>query len=69
MGRRIDVLSSFDIDIEQKTRELRWCQGKVLSIIEGACEPMVEVGWDPMPDALGYKNTTVNNQRLQVQER
>ena len=64
IGRRIDVTSSFDVDIEQKPRELRWFQGKVLSMIGGTREPIVEVEWDSIPDALGYENTTVSNLRL-----
>jgi hypothetical protein len=64
IGRSIEFLSSIDFDIKQKTSELRWCQGKVLSIVESTSELLVEVERDPIPDALGYKNTTVNNKTL-----
>jgi hypothetical protein len=48
IGRMIDVLSSFDLDIKQKTSKLGCFQGKVLSIIEGTRKPMVEVEWESL---------------------
>ena len=42
------------------------CQCKAHSLIEDTGETIVEVEWDAIPDARGYKNNTVsnNNKRL-----
>ncbi len=64
IGKRIDVLCSFDIDIKKGTTELRWCQGKVLEIVESARDPTVKVKWDAQLDAHGYEEETITNQRL-----
>ena len=41
VGKRIDVLVSVDID--PLTKSLRWCQGEVIGVIEGASKPTVTV--------------------------
>ena len=64
IGKRIDVLCSFDIDIRKGTKELRWCQGEVLEIVEGARDPTVKVKWDSQLDAHGYEEETITNQKL-----
>jgi hypothetical protein len=64
IGKCIDVLCSFDIDIRNGTKELRWCQGEVMEIVEGARDPTVKVKWDAQADAHGYKEETITNQRL-----
>jgi len=63
IGKRIDVLCSFDIDIRKGTKELRWCQGKVLEIVESAHDPTVKVKWDSQLDAHGYEEETFTNQK------
>ena len=62
VGKRIDVLSPFEMD--DGSVELRWCQGEVLSVVEGAKDPSVEVEWDPMEDVSGYEEPQVIAQRL-----
>ena len=62
VGKRIDVLSPFEMD--DGSVELRWCQGEVLSVVEGVKDLTVEVEWDPMPDVSGYEDVQVGNQRL-----
>jgi len=62
VGRRIDVLSAFELDDGSST--LRWCQGEVLSVVEGSKDPAVEVEWDAMPDVAGFEDSQVSNQRL-----
>jgi hypothetical protein len=64
IGKRIDVLCSFDIDIRKGMKGLRWCQGEVLEIVEGARDPTVKVKWDAQSDAHGYEEETITNQRL-----
>ena len=64
IGKQIDVLCSFDINIKKKTKELRWCQGEVLEIVEGARDPTVIVKWDAQLNAHGYEEETITNQRL-----
>jgi hypothetical protein len=63
IGKRIDVLCSFDIDIRKGTKELRWCQGEVMEIVEGARDPTVKVKWDAQANAHGYEEETITNQR------
>ena len=60
--KRIDVLSPFKMDDGRV--ELRWHQGEVLSVVEGAKDPTVEVEWDPMEDVSGYEEPQVIDQRL-----
>ena len=55
-------MSSFEM--EDGTVKLRWCQGEVLSVVEGEKDPTVEVEWDPMTDVSGYEESQVGNQRL-----
>jgi len=64
IGKRIDVLCSFDIDIRKGTKELRWCQGNVIEIVESARDPTVKVKWDAQLDAHGYEEEAITNQRL-----
>ena len=52
--RRIDVLCSIDLTDNEKV--LRWCQGKVLSVVEGKSKPTVRVCWDAMSDVKGSEN-------------
>jgi hypothetical protein len=64
IGKGIDVLCSFDIDVKKGTNELRWCQGEVIEVVEGARDPTVKVKWDAQLDAHGYEELTITNQRL-----
>ena len=64
IGKQIDVLCSFDIDIRKGMKELRWRQGEVLEIVESARDPTVKVKWDAQLDAHGYEEETITNQRL-----
>jgi hypothetical protein len=50
IDRRIDVLYLYDVDLEDSTKGLRWCQGMVLSVID---DNNVQVDWDPAPDIAG----------------
>ena len=43
---------------------MRWCQGTVMRIFDYVRVPTVKVEWDSIPDAEGYEETTVINQRL-----
>ncbi len=62
--KQIDVLCSFDIDIRKGTKELRWCQGEVLEIVECARDPTVKMKWDSQLDVHGYEEETITNQKL-----
>jgi hypothetical protein len=53
IGMQIDVLCLFDINIKKGTNELRWCQGGVIEVVEGAQDPTVKVKWDTHLDAHG----------------
>jgi hypothetical protein len=64
IGKRIDVLCLFDIDIKKGTKELRWYQGEIIEVVEGARDPTVKVKWDAQLDAHGYEKSTITNQRL-----
>ena len=59
---RIDVLYSFEMVDSSVT--LRWYQGGVLCVVEGAKDPTVEVELDPLPDVSGYEYSQVSIQRL-----
>jgi hypothetical protein len=63
-GKRIDVLTSFDIDIKKGIKELRWCQGEVLEVVQGVRDPTVRVKWDAQEDADGYEESTIIDQKL-----
>ena len=59
VGRRIDVLSSFEIkneDGSHKEWKLRWCQGEVKRVYDNRKKPTVRVLWDAMPDCDGYEH-------------
>lgn len=59
------VLSAFDVDADNnKKRAMRWCQGTVMHVFDDVRVPTVKVEWDSIPDAEGYEETTVSNQRL-----
>ncbi len=64
IGKQINVLCLFDIDIKMGTKELRWCQGEVIEVVEGVQDPTVKVKWDAQLDAHGYEKSTITNQRL-----
>jgi hypothetical protein len=55
VDQRIDVLCSIDID--NHTKVLRWCQGRVVAAVS---DTKVEVEWDPAPDIEGYEESTVS---------
>jgi hypothetical protein len=55
IDQRIDVL--FSIDIDNCTKALRWCQGRVIDVVS---DTAVEVEWDPAPDIEGYEESTVS---------
>ena len=49
VGTRIEVLFMFDIlDRDEPEKALRWCQGKVVKVLENKKIPTVEVLWDPI---------------------
>ncbi len=53
-NERIDVLSSIAVNIGGNNESvLRWCQGIVKSIIDGAKDPTVNVKWDGCADIKG----------------
>jgi hypothetical protein len=64
IGTQINVLCLFDIDVKKGTNELRWCQGEVIEVVEGARDLTVKVKWDAQSDAHGYEESTITNQRL-----
>jgi hypothetical protein len=55
VDQQIDVLCSIDID--NHTKVLRWCQGRVVTAVS---DTKVEVEWDPAPDIEGYEESTVS---------
>lgn len=67
VGRRIDVLSSFEIkneDGSHKEWKLRWCQGEVKRVYDNRKKPTVRVLWDAMPDCDGYEQPVETDQVL-----
>ncbi len=62
-GKRIHVLSSFDIDIKKGIKELLWCQGEV-DVVQGVHDPTVRVKWDAQEDADGYDASTITDRKL-----
>ena len=65
VGKRIDVFIAFYVKVEGKTEKtFRWCQGKVLEVIEGKRQPTVSVGWDPIPDSDDYNEYNESEQVL-----
>ena len=59
IDRRIDVL--YNVVLEDSTESLRWCQGKVISVID---DKNVEVDWDPAPNITDSKEGGIGKQRL-----
>ena len=59
IDRRIDVL--YVVELGDSTTDLRWCQGKVISVIN---EKTVEVDWDPAPDIAGSEEGGITEQVL-----
>jgi hypothetical protein len=59
IGKRIDVLCGVELD--DNTQALKWCQGKVLSVI---AENKIKVEWDAAPDIEGCEEITVGEQVL-----
>jgi hypothetical protein len=57
--RRIDVL--YAVELEDSTNGLRWCQGKVISVID---DKKVRVDWDPAPDIAGSEAGGIGEARL-----
>jgi len=75
VGERIDVLYAMQYSYEDDegneiTEELRWCQGKVLSLVSEANEvaqATFEVEWDPMSDLKGdYEESSVSSVTLKL---
>jgi hypothetical protein len=62
-SERIDVLSEFKM-LENKTSELRRCQGEVVHVYGEQRVPTVCVRWDPIPDCTGWETHTESNQKL-----
>jgi hypothetical protein len=52
---RIDVL--YDVDLEDSTKGLRCCQGKVVSVID---VKNVQVDWDRAPDIAGSEEGEIS---------
>ena len=59
IDRRIDVL--YNVVLEDSTESLRWCQGKVISVID---DKNVEVNWDSAPDITDSEEGGIGKQRL-----
>ena len=61
VGTRIEVLFMFDIlDRDEPEKALRWCQGKVVKVLENKKIPTVEVLWDPIEESnSGVQKTCV----------
>jgi hypothetical protein len=57
--RRIDVL--YAVELEDSTNDLRWCQGKVISVID---DKKVRVDWDPAPVIACSKVGGIGEARL-----
>lgn len=49
------------VELENSTQDLRWCQGKVIRVID---EKTVEVDWDPAPDIAGSEEGGITKQVL-----
>ena len=59
LERRIDVL--YSVDLSDGTTALKWCQGKVVEVIDDA---KVTVEWDAAPDIEGCEESTTSEQAL-----
>ena len=49
------------VELSDSTKDLRWCQGKVISVIN---EKTVEVDWDPAPGIAGSEEGGITEQVL-----
>ena len=66
VGTRIEVLFMFDIlDRDEPEKALRWCQGKVVKVLENKKIPTVEVLWDPIEES----NSGVHKTRVELRDR
>ena len=61
IDRRIDVL--YEVELEDSTKDLRWCQGKVVSVIDDK-HVQVDWDWDPAPDIAGSEEGGLSPARL-----
>ena len=61
VGTRIEVIFMFEIlDRDEPEKALRWCQGKVVKVLENIKIPTVEVLWDPIEESnSGVRKTCV----------
>ena len=57
--RRIDAL--YAVELDDSTNGLRWCQGKVISVID---DKKVRVDWDPAPHIAGSEAGGIGEARL-----
>ena len=66
VGTRIEVLFMFDIlDRDEPEKALRWCQGKVVKVLENKKIPTVEVLWDPIEES----NSGVHKTCVELRDR
>ena len=66
IGERIKVLFMFDIlDKNEPEQALRWCQGKVVRVLENEKHPTVEVLWDPIEES----NTGAHKTCVELRDR
>ena len=66
VGTRIEVLFMFDIlDRDEPEKALRWCQGKVVKVLENKKRPTVEVLWDPIEES----NSGVHKTCVELRDR
>ena len=65
VDKRIDVLSTFFVKVGGVDEpQLRWCQGRVESVVQNVKQPFVVVEWDGMPDVKGWERKSTAKQRL-----
>ena len=65
LEQRIDVLSTFLVDLGDKQEEQeRWCQGVMKSVLKDSRQPLFILKWDGMPDVKGWEDSRESDQRL-----
>jgi hypothetical protein len=62
INKRIDVLYSFVLETGETV--LRWCQGKVIQVLQEKAKPTVVVHWNPMPDVKGKEDLSDETQKV-----
>jgi hypothetical protein len=62
INKRIDVLYSFVLETGETV--LRWCQVKLIQVLQEKAKPTVVVRWDPMPDVKGKEDLSDETQQV-----